>query len=29
MKKTVQTTTAGKPVYEKDGELISEKICYC
>ena len=25
MKKTGQTTTAGKPVYEKDGELISEK----
>ena len=25
MKKTRQTTTAGKPVYEKDGELISEK----
>jgi len=25
MKKTGQTTTAGKPVYQKDGELISEK----
>ena len=25
MKKTGQTTTAGKPVYEKDGEIISEK----
>ena len=25
MKKTGQTTTAGKPVYEKNGELISEK----
>ena len=25
MKKTGQTTTAGKPVYKKDGELISEK----
>lgn len=25
MKKTGQTTTAGKPVYKKNGELISEK----
>ena len=25
MKKTGQTTTVGKPVYKKDGELISEK----
>ena len=24
MKKTGQTTTAGKPVYEKDGDNISE-----